>query len=79
MTERQKDMQIAELMESNRRLVERVHVLEEIQKAYRSDSGSTREEVEDGEEVECRNRLMCVHFDRSYSNEMQRLSGYSSD
>ena len=38
-------MQISELMESNRRLVERVHVLEEIQKAYRKDSGSIREEV----------------------------------
>ncbi|KNB44259.1 hypothetical protein JH06_5077 [Blastocystis sp. subtype 4] len=42
--DRDKDMQISELMESNKRLVERVHVLEEIQKAYRNDSGSVHEE-----------------------------------
>lgn len=42
---KQKDMQISELMDSNKRLLERVHVLEEIQNAYRSDSASIHQEV----------------------------------
>ena len=72
-------MQISELMESNKRLVERVHVLEEIQKAYRNDSGSVHEEVCVWKEIECRNRSICVHYNKNYVSEMQRLSDYRND
>ncbi|KAK8822115.1 hypothetical protein WA538_000206, partial [Blastocystis sp. DL] len=44
LAERDKDVQIAELMDENKRLLNRLHVLEEIQKAYRCDSTSIHQE-----------------------------------
>lgn len=48
-------------MDENKRLLNRLHVLEEIQKAYRCDSTSIHQEVGTGRSVNGRSRWTCAH------------------
>lgn len=47
-------------MDENKRLLDRLHVLEEIQKAYRRDSTSIHREVEIEREVNGRSKWTCA-------------------
>ena len=47
-------------MDENKRLLDRLHVLEEIQKAYRRDSTSIHQEVVAWVGVNGRSRWICV-------------------